>query len=181
MFEEIRTAIIKETLRLSPLAYSSLINLLEGLKERQIILLQFLELHKDSFYPRSGLHEELKCTTVKERRKISNELRVLQRKGYVEIQVNHYAKDKITEKGTKCLSRVMDNIKIFLTNLGTEILNSIEKKQDKKHLIDLSTKLIKKLQRDPDFLRSAITRAREEIKRSLWVKPKGIEHLDKVE
>lgn len=162
MFEEVRTAIIKETLRLSPLAYSSLIDLLEGLKERRVILLQFLELHKGNFYPRPKLHKEFKCTTIKKRKKeISGDLRFLQRKGYVEIQVNHYAKDKITEEGSRCLSRITHNIEVFLMNLSSEILSSVEKEQDKKHLIDLSTKLIKKLQRDPNFLSSAITRARE--------------------
>lgn len=171
MFEEVRTAIIRETLKLSPLAYSSLIDLLEGLKERRVILLQFLELHKGNFYPRPKLHKEFKCTTMKKRKEISGDLRFLQRKGYIEIQVNHYAKDKITDEGSRCLSRITRNIEVFLMNLSTEILNSIEKEQDKKHLIDLSTKFVKKLQRDPDFLSSAITRARDETKNRKFKSP----------
>lgn len=161
MFEGVRTAIIEESLKLFPLAYFSLIDLLEGLNEYQVILLQFLESYKDDFCPRSKLHKEFRCTNEKKRKKVSSELRSLQRKDYIEIQVNHYAKDKITEEGSRCLSCITHNIETFLITLSTEILNSIEEEQDKKYLIDLSTKFIKKLQRDPDFLSSAITQARD--------------------
>lgn len=163
MPEEVRNAIIKESLKTFPLAYFSLIDLLEGLNEYQVIILQFLESHNGAFCPRSELHKQLKCTTVQQRRKVSNQLRSLQRRGYIEIQVNHYAKDRIIQEGSKCLARVLHNIETFLIMLSTEILNSIEDEQDKEHLIGLSTKFIKKIQRDPNFLSSAIIRARDKI------------------
>lgn len=178
----IRDVIIEEVLKLLPLVYHSFRNLLEGLNEDQVILLWFLKSRKDGYYPRLKLYEELGFTTKEEQKRISGLLRNLQKKkGYVEVKRNRHAEDKITLDGNEYLARVLNNIKMFSKVLGAEVLNSIEKEQDREHFIDLLIKFVKKIRQNPDFLSSPIIRTTEEIKRSLWVKSKGIEHLDKVE
>lgn len=167
IFKGVRNIIVKESLKLFPITYFSLIELLEGLNEYQVILLQFLESHEGSFYPRLKLHKEFNCTTLEERKKVSNHLRSLQNKGYIEIRVNHFAKDKITKQGSKCLSHIIHNIEIFLMMLSTEILNSTKDEQDKEQLIELSTKFIKKIQQNPNFLSSLIIRVRSKIEKNI--------------
>lgn len=164
----VRDVIIAEALKLLPLVYHSFRNLLEGLNEDQVILLWFLESHKDGYYPRPKLYRELEFVTEKERKKISGLITNLRKKKrYIEVRRNRGAKDKITPKGSECLSRILNNVKIFSKTLGIEILSSIEKEQDRENLIDLSTKFVERIQRDPDFLSSAIIRAREQIKNKI--------------
>ncbi|MBA7491566.1 hypothetical protein ES702_02114 [subsurface metagenome] len=160
----IREVIIEEALKLLPLVYHSFRNLLEGLNEEQVVLLWFLRPHKDDYYLRSKLYEELGFVTKEERKRISGLLTVLRKKkGYIEVKRNRHAEDKITTEGIKCLSRILDNIKTFSKTLSLEIFNSIEKKQDREQLIDVLIKFVNKMQRNPGFLSSAIIRAREKL------------------
>jgi len=160
----IREVIIEEALKLLPLAYHSFRNLLEGLKEEQVIVLWFLEPHKDDYYLRSKLYEELGFVTEEEKKRISGLLTGLRKKkGYIEVKRNRHAEDKITTEGSECLSRILDNIKTFTKTLSIEIFNSIEKKQDREQLIDVLIKFVNKMQRNPGFLSSAIMRARENL------------------
>jgi len=164
----VRNVIIAEALKLLPLVYRSFRNLLEGLNEDQVILLWFLEPHKDGYYPRSKLYEELGFATEEERKRISGLITNLRKKkGYIEVKRNRHAEDKITPKGSECLSRILNNVKIFSKALSIEILSSIKKEQDREHFIDLLTKFVEKIQQDPDFLGSAIIRAREQIKKKI--------------
>jgi len=164
----VRNVIIAEALKLTPLIYSSFKNLLEGLKVEQTISLWLLESHRNDYYPRSKLYEELGSKSEKERKRISGLLTNLRKeKGYIETKRNRPAKDKITPRGSKCLSRILNNIKIFVKGLIIEILDSIEKERDKEDLINLSIKFINKIQQYPDFLRSAIIQAREQIEKKV--------------
>lgn len=164
----VKDVIIEESLRLLPLVYHSFRNLLEGLNEEQVIFLWFLEPHKDDYYLRSKLYEELGLVTEEERKRISGLLTSLRKKkGYIEVKRNRHAEDKITPEGSECLSRIPNNIKIFSKALSIEILNSIEKEQDKEQFIELLTKFVNKIQWNPDFLSSAIVRARKQIKKKI--------------
>jgi len=160
----VREVIIEEALKLLPLVYHSFRNLLEGLNEEQVIFLWFLESHKDDYYLRSKLYEELGFVTEEERKRISGLLTGLRKKkGYIEVKRNRHAEDKITTEGSECLSRILDNIKTFSKTLSIEIFNSIEKEQDREQLIDVLIKFVNKMQRNPGFLSSAIIRAREKL------------------